>query len=111
MTITQTVWQQGLSATSTASAKFKVNDYPPGRRLLPSRHAVELAAGDRAEAQYRSLPVDVPRGTAALTVTLEHRGGHLDLGCSGPDGQFRGWSGVVKRAPEDRRSVILESAS
>jgi len=68
MTIAQEVWQEGLSAASTASGKFKVNDYPPGRRLLPSWHAVELAAGDRAEAQYRYLPVDVPRGTAALTV-------------------------------------------
>jgi hypothetical protein len=53
---------------------------------------------DRAESMYRYLPVDVPTGARRLTVTLEYDGsaGVLDLGCFGPDGAFRGWSGGAR---------------
>ncbi|MFG3256902.1 CehA/McbA family metallohydrolase [Streptomyces sp. NPDC048172] len=54
---------------------------------------------DRAEDVLRSLPVDVPPGTAALDVTLAYAGeggGVLDLGLLGPEGEFRGWSGGAR---------------
>ncbi|MQY09256.1 CehA/McbA family metallohydrolase [Actinomadura macrotermitis] len=50
---------------------------------------------DRLEAHLRELPVEVPPGTAALTVRLSHEGGVIDLGCGGPAG-FRGWSGGAR---------------
>lgn len=52
---------------------------------------------DRAAEPYRALPVDVPPGTEALTVTLSYdrSAGVLDLGCAGPAG-FRGWSGGAR---------------
>jgi hypothetical protein len=52
---------------------------------------------DRAESIMRALPVEVPRGTAALTVELAYPegAGVLDLGCDGPNG-FRGWSGGAR---------------
>jgi PHP domain-containing protein len=52
---------------------------------------------DRAADVMRPVPVEVPPGTAALTVTLAYpRGsGVLDLGCAGPAG-FRGWSGGAR---------------
>jgi len=51
---------------------------------------------DRAQAHYRYLPVEVPAGAVALTVTLEHGGGVLDLGCFDADDRFRGWSGGAR---------------
>ncbi|MEU6038383.1 CehA/McbA family metallohydrolase [Actinomadura sp. NPDC047616] len=51
---------------------------------------------DRLEAALRELPVEVPPGTASLTVTLAYEGGVIDLGCHGPAG-FRGWSGGARR--------------
>jgi PHP domain-containing protein len=52
---------------------------------------------DRADDAYRLLDVEVPSGTAALTVRLDHdrSSGVLDLGCFGPAG-FRGWSGGAR---------------
>ncbi len=52
---------------------------------------------DRAEDFYRLLPVEVPGGTEAITVRLDHdrSSGVLDLGCFGPAG-FRGWSGGAR---------------
>jgi hypothetical protein len=63
---------------------------------------------DRAEDVLRALPVDVPPGTAALTVELRYpRGtGVLDLGCEGPGG-FRGWSGGAR----DRYTVAATWAT
>src|SRR5438874_6866403 len=53
---------------------------------------------DRAESRYRYLPVDVPPGAGALSVTLgyDRTAGVLDLGCFGPGGTFRGWSGGAR---------------
>lgn len=52
---------------------------------------------DRAEDFYRLLPVEVPPGTDAIAVRLDHdrSSGVLDLGCFGPSG-FRGWSGGAR---------------
>ncbi|MCP2322308.1 hypothetical protein HDA40_000815 [Hamadaea flava] len=52
---------------------------------------------DRAEQIMRSVPVEVPPGTAALSVELayDRARGVLDLGCEGPAG-FRGWSGGAR---------------
>ncbi|NSC20793.1 PHP domain-containing protein [Streptomyces albus subsp. chlorinus] len=52
----------------------------------------------RARAILRELPVEVPRGTGALTVALSHPPGRgvLDLGLLGPEGEFRGWSGGAR---------------
>jgi hypothetical protein len=60
-------------------------------------HSGRWTVEDRAEAVYRYLPVDVPPGTASLTVTLSYdrSAGVLDLGVLGPDG-FRGWSGGAR---------------
>ncbi len=54
---------------------------------------------DRAAEPHRALPVEVPPGTEALTVTLSYdpAAGVLDLGCAGPAG-FRGWSGGARSA-------------
>lgn len=53
---------------------------------------------DRAESVLREVPFDVPGGTALITVRLSYdrRRGVLDLGCLGPDGEFRGWSGGAR---------------
>jgi hypothetical protein len=53
---------------------------------------------DRAADRYRYLPVEVPAGARALTVTLDYDAGAgvLDLGCFDPDGRFRGWSGGAR---------------
>src|SRR6185312_8734295 len=54
---------------------------------------------DRAESRYRYLPVDVPPGAGTLRVSLSYDasgGGVLDLGCFGPDGGFRGYSGGAR---------------
>jgi hypothetical protein len=63
---------------------------------------------DRAEDVMRELPVQVPPGTAALTVELRYprSEGVLDLGCEGPDG-FRGWSGGTR----DRYTVAATWAT
>lgn len=63
---------------------------------------------DRAAEFYRMLPVDVPEGAAALTVTLayDRAAGVLDLGCFGPDGP-RGWSGGAR----DRFTVAADRAT
>ncbi|MGP3974536.1 CehA/McbA family metallohydrolase [Streptomyces sp. 8N114] len=52
----------------------------------------------RAEEVLRALPVEVPGGTGALTVTLGYprRAGVLDLGLLGPYGEFRGWAGGAR---------------
>ncbi|MFI0864202.1 CehA/McbA family metallohydrolase [Streptomyces smyrnaeus] len=52
----------------------------------------------RADGILRALPVDVPAGTAALTLTLSYprHAGVLDLGLLGPEGEFRGWSGGAR---------------
>ncbi len=61
---------------------------------------------DRAEEQYREIPVEVPPGCAGLTVTLAYTGGVLDLGCRGPAG-FRGWSGGAR----DRYTITPTAAT
>ncbi|MFG7946174.1 phosphoesterase, partial [Streptomyces cacaoi] len=64
---------------------------------------------ERAAQPVRPLPVEVPPGTAALTVTLDHPrdAGVLDLGLLGPDGEFRGWSGGAR----DRFTVTEQWAT
>jgi hypothetical protein len=59
-------------------------------------HSGVWRPADRAEDRYRYLPVDVPAGAGALTVTLEYQGGVLDLGCLDGAGRFRGWSGGAR---------------
>jgi hypothetical protein len=53
---------------------------------------------DRAQSRYRYLPVDVPSGAGELRVTLSYdtTAGVLDLGCFGPAGEFRGYSGGAR---------------
>jgi hypothetical protein len=53
---------------------------------------------DRAASVYQYVPVELPAGSRALTVSLEYdRGaGVLDLGCVDPAGTFRGWSGSAR---------------
>ncbi|HEX6501389.1 MAG TPA: CehA/McbA family metallohydrolase [Micromonosporaceae bacterium] len=54
---------------------------------------------DRAASRYVYLPVEVGAGQRSLTVRLEYdrsTDGVLDLGCLGPDGAFRGWSGGAR---------------
>jgi hypothetical protein len=53
---------------------------------------------DRAESRYRYVPIDVPPGTAELRVALAYdtSAGVLDLGCFGPAGEFRGYSGGAR---------------
>lgn len=54
--------------------------------------------GDRSEQLNRLVPIEVPEGAPALSVTLlyERRDDAvIDLGAFGPDG-FRGWSGSGK---------------
>ncbi|HYH30398.1 MAG TPA: CehA/McbA family metallohydrolase [Pseudonocardia sp.] len=60
-------------------------------------HRGRWTLADRAGEFYRLLPVEVPPGTDALTVTLDYdrSSGVLDLGCFGPAG-FRGWSGGAR---------------
>jgi hypothetical protein len=52
---------------------------------------------DRAAGIYRSVPFEVPPGTARLQVRLDYdrEAGVLDLGCCGAGG-FRGWSGGAR---------------
>lgn len=61
-------------------------------------HAGTFTMEQRARAILRELPVEVPRGTGALTVALSHPPGRgvLDLGLLGPEGEFRGWSGGAR---------------
>jgi len=61
-------------------------------------HRGRWSLADRVEGIMRELPVDVPPGTAELTVELQYAAGVgvLDLGCAGPGG-FRGWSGGARR--------------
>ncbi|MBF9127570.1 CehA/McbA family metallohydrolase [Plantactinospora sp. S1510] len=60
-------------------------------------HRGRWTLDDRAAEVLRSVPVEVPDGTAALTVRLDYPrdAGVLDLGCQGPAG-FRGWSGGAR---------------
>jgi hypothetical protein len=53
---------------------------------------------DRLRQQLRTVPFEVPPGTAGIEVRLEYdasAGAVLDLGCAGPAG-FRGWSGGAR---------------
>lgn len=61
-------------------------------------HRGTFSLDDRVAGPYVELPVDVPAGARALSVGLAYdRGaGVLDLGCLGPDGSFRGWSGGAR---------------
>jgi hypothetical protein len=61
---------------------------------------------DRAQAQYRVVPFEVPPGCAGVAVRLEHDGGVLDLGCAGPAG-YRGWSGGAR----DRFAITAAAAT
>src|SRR5581483_2917310 len=68
--------------------------------MADTRHAGRWTLEDRIASPWHYLPVDVPPGTAALRVSLEHErvpGAVLDLGCFGPGG-FRGWSGSAREA-------------
>ncbi|MBE1490111.1 CehA/McbA family metallohydrolase [Plantactinospora soyae] len=60
-------------------------------------HRGRWTLDDRAAEVLRSVPVEVPAGTAALTVRLDYprTAGVLDLGCQGAAG-FRGWSGGAR---------------
>ena len=62
-------------------------------------HSGRWTRADRAAHPFRYLPVELPPGTATLTVTLDYdrSAGVLDLGCAGPSG-FRGWSGGARSA-------------
>jgi hypothetical protein len=62
-------------------------------------HRGRWSLEDRAEELYRLLPVEVPAGTEALTVRLDHdrSSAVLDMGCFGPSG-FRGWSGGARES-------------
>ncbi|MFC6879239.1 MULTISPECIES: PHP domain-containing protein [Actinomadura] len=61
-------------------------------------HGGRWTLDDRLERGLRELPVEVPPGTASLTVRLSYDAdpGVIDLGCAGPGG-FRGWSGGARR--------------
>ncbi|WP_244501093.1 CehA/McbA family metallohydrolase [Streptomyces sp. TP-A0874] len=63
-----------------------------------TRHRGTWTMEQRAEDALRPMPVEVPEGTAALSVTLEYprAAGVLDLGVLGPEGEFRGWSGGAR---------------
>ncbi|MGW2339209.1 CehA/McbA family metallohydrolase [Streptomyces sp. NPDC001661] len=64
-----------------------------------SAHRGTWTMEQRAGDVLRELPVEVPAGTGALTVTLSYEraaGGVLDLGLLGPEGEFRGWSGGAR---------------
>lgn len=53
---------------------------------------------DRLRQQLRTVPFEVPPGTAQIDVRLGYdasKGAVLDLGCAGPEG-FRGWSGGAR---------------
>jgi hypothetical protein len=52
---------------------------------------------DRFTSAWHYLPVDVPPGSCAIRIELEHdrKTATLDLGCLGPAG-FRGWSGGAR---------------
>jgi hypothetical protein len=72
---------------------------PAGRRA-PRRSTViqgTWTLDDRLNGPVREVEVEIPAGTAALTVRLayDRPAGVLDLGCSGPYG-FRGWSGGAR---------------
>jgi hypothetical protein len=62
------------------------------------RIAGEWSPQDRAASVYQYVPVELPPGGRALTVTLEYdrSAAVLDLGCLDPDGAFRGWSGAAR---------------
>ena len=56
---------------------------------------------DRIAAPWHYLPVEVPAGASALRVTLCYpraTGAVIDLGCLGPGGVFRGWSGGARES-------------
>ena len=64
----------------------------------PVVHRGRWLPEDRADALYRYLPVEVPRDAEGLRVELayDRSAGVLDLGCFGPDDEFRGWSGGAR---------------
>ncbi|HEY3734999.1 MAG TPA: CehA/McbA family metallohydrolase [Streptosporangiaceae bacterium] len=63
------------------------------------RHAGRWTYEHRFASAWHYLPVEVPPGTCAIRVELEHdrSAATLDLGCFGPAG-FRGWSGGARRS-------------
>jgi hypothetical protein len=65
---------------------------------MRSVHSGVWRPDDRAESRYWYLPVDVPPGARRLTVSLDYDTdtGVLDVGCLGPDDEFRGWSGGAR---------------
>jgi hypothetical protein len=62
---------------------------------------------DRVDSLYQYVPFEVPAGTRAVRVVLEYSGGVLDLGCFGPGGEFRGWSGGAR----DRFVIAADAAT
>ncbi|WP_149562886.1 CehA/McbA family metallohydrolase [Streptomyces cacaoi] len=90
-----------------------MSGHRPGTRAAHTARATRRhgtwSMEERAAQPVRPLPVEVPPGTAALTVTLDHPrdAGVLDLGLLGPDGEFRGWSGGAR----DRFTVTEQWAT
>ena len=68
-----------------------------GRMAATTRHTGRWTLEDRFASPWHYLPLEVPRGTGELRVTLRYdrAAGVLDLGCLGPGG-FRGWSGGAR---------------
>jgi hypothetical protein len=65
-----------------------------------TRHAGRWTLEDRFASPWHYLPVEVPPGTAGITVELEYEraaGAVLDLGCLDPH-RFRGWSGGARES-------------
>ncbi|HEV2451183.1 MAG TPA: CehA/McbA family metallohydrolase [Streptosporangiaceae bacterium] len=67
--------------------------------VTTTRHTGRWTYEDRFASAWHYLPVEVPPGTYAIRVELDHnrQAATLDLGCLSPAG-FRGWSGGVRRS-------------
>jgi hypothetical protein len=69
--------------------------------MKPFTRSGTFRVDDRISAPWHYLPVEVPAGASALRVTLSYprtSGAVIDLGCLGPDGVFRGWSGGARES-------------
>jgi hypothetical protein len=69
--------------------------------MKPLAHSGTFGVDDRIAAPWHYLPVEVPARASALRVTLSYprtSGAVIDLGCFGPDGAFRGWSGGARES-------------